>query len=108
MFPNMCHRVRLAHFRAKQHKIMVGGCNNPTLSIASLESRCYSSTGFNAKSRLSVHPLCWSSVQAGRSFKGQLKSPPMIMGPGHVLAAIKLGLKFVGSLLVKTGTGMLK
>ena len=108
MFPDMCHRVELAHFRTKQHKIMVGWGNDPTISIPSLERRSYSPGGFEEKFRLSVHPLCWSRVHAGRSFKGQLKSPPMIMGPVHVLAAIKLGLKVIGSLLVETGTSMLE
>ena len=108
VFPYMCHRMKLAHLGAKQHKIMVGGGNDLTISISSLERRSYSPGGLEEKFRLSVHPLCWSSVHAGRSFKGQLKSPPMIMGPVHVLAAIKLGLKFIGSLLVETGTSMLE
>ena len=108
MFPYMCHRVKLTHLWAKQHEVMVGRCNNPTSSITSLKRRSYSPGGIDEKIRLSVHPLCCSSSQTGRSFKDQLKSPPMIMGPVHVLAAVRLGLKFIGSLLVETWTSMLE
>ena len=108
IFPDMRHWVKLTHLWTEQHEIMVRRSNNSTFCIASLESRGYSPIGFNEKSRLSFHPLCWSSVHAGRSFKGQLKSPPMIIGPVHVLAAVKLVLKFIGSLLVKTWNGILE
>ena len=108
MFPNMCLWVELTHLWAKQHEVMVGRCNNPTSSISFLVCRSYSPDGIDEKVRLSVHPLCCNKSHTGRSFKDQLKSPPMIMGPVHVLAAVRLGLKFIGSLLIETATSILE
>ena len=99
--------TELAHLWAKQQEVMVGRRNNTTSGITFLVRRGYSQDGIVEKDLLSVHPLCCSNDQAGRSFRDQLKSPPIIIGPVHVLAAVRLGLKFVGSLLIKAATGML-
>ena len=108
MFPDMCHRVELTHLGAQQHEVMVGRCDNPTSSITFLVRRSYSPGGIDEKFRLSVHPLCCNSDQTGISFRDQLKSPPIIMGPVHVLAAVRLGLEFIGSLLIETASSILK
>ena len=108
MFPNMSFRMELTHLWAEQHKVMVGWRNNTTSGITFLVGRGYSQDGIGEKNLLSVHPLCCNSDQTGRSFKDQLKSPPIIMGPVHVLAAVRLGLKFIGSLLIKTATSVLE
>ena len=87
---------------------MMRRSNNSTCRVSFLVGRGYSWGGTLEKIRLSVHPLCWRIVQTGRSFKGQLKSPPIIMGPVHDWAAVKLGLKFISSLLVEYATFKLK
>ena len=104
----MSHRMELAHPRTQEHKVMVRRSNNSTCGVSFLVGRDYSWGGTLEKMRLSVQPLCWRSVQTGRSFKGQLKSPPIIMGPVHDWAAVKLGLKFISSLLVEYATCTLK
>ena len=93
--------MELAHPRTQEHKVMVRRSNNSTCGVSFLVGRDYSWGGTLEKMRLSVQPLCWRIVQTGRSFKGQLKSPPIIMGPVHDWAAVKLGLKFISSLLVE-------
>lgn len=100
--------VKLAHLRAEEHKVMMRRSDNSTCRISFLECWGYSLGGIGENDLLSVHPLCCNSDQTGRSFNDQLKSPPIIMGPVHVLAAVRLGLKFIGSLLIKAATGMLK
>ena len=96
--------MKLAHPRTQEHKVMVRRSNNSTCGVSFLVGRDYSCGGTLEKMRLSVQPLCWRIVKTGRSFKGQLKSPPIIMGPVHDWAAVKLGLKFISSLLVEYAT----
>ena len=108
MLPDMCHWVKLAHLRAKQHEVVMGRSNHSTCSITFLVRRSYSPAGVDENVRLSVHPLCCNSNQMGISFKDQLKSPPIIMGPVQVLAAVRLGLKFIGSLLIETAASVLE
>ena len=97
----------LAHPRTQEHKVVVRGSNDSTCGVSFLVGRDYSWEGTLEKVRLSVQPLCWRIFQTGKSFRGQLKSPPIIMGPVHDWAAVKLELKFVCSLLVEYATCIL-
>ena len=99
--------MKLAHPRTQEHKVMVRRSNDSTCGVSFLVGWDYSWGGTLEKVRLSVQPLCWRLVQTGRSFKGQLKSPPIIMGPVHDWAAVKLGLKFISPLLVECATCIL-
>ena len=50
---------------------------------------------------LSLHPYSSNDFQIGREGRSWLKSPPIIIGPGHEEVAVTLVLEVVSSLTVQ-------